>query len=153
MMGLRASCVRLRLQAPMKSRAPGVNRKIVYFDDSVFTVFTFPSFDGPARSQPIQNPHAGAGCCHCSRARRPRCAGHGANRNRQDPQFPHSHRGNDAKSRRPRRSPYRAAHARTRHADREILPRHPYQPDANRCVGGGRNVGTGSTRPSAVARG
>jgi hypothetical protein len=32
--------VRLRLQASMNIEAPGAQRKIVYFDDSVFTVFS-----------------------------------------------------------------------------------------------------------------
>ncbi len=36
--------------------APGAYRKIVYFDDSVFTVFTFPCLDGTAQANQFETP-------------------------------------------------------------------------------------------------
>ena len=56
LMRMRASYVRLRLQAPMKSWAPGAYRNFVYFDDSVFSVFTLPALMARLKANQFEIP-------------------------------------------------------------------------------------------------
>ena len=116
------SCVRLksgsdcRPQGKRGSRSPG-NDYILTTQFSQFTSFS--PADGAAQRKQFCNPHPGTSRLHSSGSRRPRRAGHGADRNRQDARLLDSRswrccrRSQDAERGTGTDS---AAHARTGHA-------------------------------------
>ena len=124
--------VRFRLQASGKLALAEPNRNVPYFDNTVFSVLSFARPDGAARRQQVCNSHTGAGRMHPSCSRRPRRAGHRADRNRQDARFPHPDHRDDAEGRRQGSTrSYCSAHARAGHAGGAGLSRRSHQLRSN----------------------